>query len=109
MKLSHQLYGTDGYYHHGILFFIWNVFFIGIYALALNELEKISGDQVPLRLLKWAGSNVTVVYIIQWIIIGNIATEIHQTQGFFQYLFWVFSVTAISLLLTWLYKRLKSY
>lgn len=109
MKLSHQLYGTDGYYHHGILFFIWNVFFIGIYALALNELEKISGDQATLRLLKWVGSNVTVVYIIQWIIIGNIATEIYQTQGFFQYLFWFFAVTAISLLLTWLYKRLKSY
>ena len=29
--------------------------------------------------IKWLGKNVTLIYIIQWIIIGNIATEIYKS------------------------------
>ena len=35
--------------------------------------------QVMIRYLKWLGKNVTLLYVMQWILIGNMATNIYKT------------------------------
>ncbi len=67
------------YYHHGILFFLWVVLFVCFYALCLNELTNLAGNTLVARYIKWLGKNVTLIYVIQWILIGNTATEIYKT------------------------------
>lgn len=96
------------YYHHGIMFFIWVIIFLFFYSFFINELNKLFGGAVLLKYLKWLGKNVTVIYIIQWIIIGNIATEIYKTVSLPLYLLFCFlAILFISSCLGYLAIRLK--
>ena len=67
------------YYHHGLIFLLWVISFLFFYSFFINEIEKRAGATILFVYLKWLGKNITIVYIIQWIIIGNIATEIYKT------------------------------
>lgn len=67
------------YYHHGIVFFIWVILFLLGYSFYANKLDELMGETILLRYIKWLGKHVTIIYFIQWIIIGNIATEIYKT------------------------------
>lgn len=67
------------YYHHGILFCAWTIIFLSFYSYFMNELNALCGESMFLKYLKWMGKHVTLVYVIQWIIIGNIATAIYKT------------------------------
>ncbi len=67
------------YHHHGLLFFLWVISFLSFYSFFIHEIEKMLGSTIVFKYLKWLGKNITIVYIIQWIIIGNIATEIYKT------------------------------
>jgi hypothetical protein len=55
----------------------------------------------------WLGKNITLFYIIQWLIIGNIATAIYQTQTLKSYPFWFAGIFSMTVLITWLVKRLE--
>jgi hypothetical protein len=37
------------------------------------------GGSFLFKYFKWLGENVTLIYVIQWIIIGNLATSIYKT------------------------------
>ncbi|MEI6436207.1 MAG: hypothetical protein WCP32_15330, partial [Bacteroidota bacterium] len=65
-----------------------------------RNIEKNYGDRLFFRLLKWSGRHVTLVYVIQWIIIGNLATNLYHTQGLFGYLAWFTGIIAASLLIS---------
>ena len=67
------------YYHHGLFFFLWVISFLFFYSFFINEIEKKLRSTFLVVYLKWLGKNITIVYIIQWIIIGNVATEIYKT------------------------------
>lgn len=67
------------YYHHHLLFCIWTLVFIAGYAFVLGKFEGLFPHHLFSRYIKWLGKNVTIIYIIQWIIIGNMATEIYKT------------------------------
>lgn len=67
------------YYHHQILFFIWVIVFVIGHAFFVNEINHYLGNTIVFKLIRWMGKNVTIIYIIQWIIIGNISTEIFRT------------------------------
>ena len=69
----------QSYYHHGIVFFCWTMVFLTFYGLLADALEKVAGNSIYFRYLKWLGKNITVIYTIQWIIIGNTATEIYKS------------------------------
>jgi hypothetical protein len=85
------------YYHHGIIFFLWVISFLFFYTFFINQIDKILGGTILFVYLKWLGKNITIVYIIQWIIIGNIATEIYKTvSNPFYLLLWFASVLLIS-------------
>jgi len=81
------------YYHHGLIFFLWVISFLSLYSFFINEIEKMLGTSIVFRYIKWLGKNITVIYVIQWIIIGNITTEIYKTVAYKPYL--LFSFIAI--------------
>lgn len=69
----------QAYYHHGAIFFFWTITFFLFYGFFINEVEVTAGTNILFRYLKWMGKNITAVYVIQWILIGNTATEIYKT------------------------------
>ncbi len=97
------------YYHHGFTFFLWVIGFMIIYVILINYMSKLLRNSFLIDYLSWTGKNVTVVYVIQWIIIGNIATAIFQTQNLVQSVFWFVGVTVISSLLALAYLKMKKY
>ena len=106
--ITHNLHGECGYYHHDILFFGWMIIFISAYMMLVFMIEEYFGKQPIMRFLKWTGKNVTTIYIIQWIVIGNIAAEIFQTQNLFEILLWFIGITIISSLLTFSFIKIKN-
>ena len=37
------------------------------------------GKYLVFRYIKWLGQNVTAIYVIQWILIGNISTAVYKS------------------------------
>ena len=93
------------YYHHSYQYFLFTINFI-IFWSELMYLFKPVSNSLFLRLIRWIGINVTVIYVIQWIIIGNIATAVYKTQNGIQLILWIFFIISLSILLTYLYNYL---
>lgn len=69
----------QAYYHHGLLFFLWTVIFLMFYSFFVNQLNILLGNFIGIKYIEWLGKNVTLIYVIQWIMIGNYATEVYKT------------------------------
>jgi len=54
----------------------------------------------------WLVKNTTSFYFIQWLIIGNIATAIYQTQTLSSFTLWFAWIFAITVLITWFVGRI---
>jgi uncharacterized membrane protein len=67
----------EAYYNHGIIFFIWMILFLAAWLVIVSRLALRSGRLTGF--LEWAGREVTLLYVIQWIIIGNLATEFYRS------------------------------
>jgi hypothetical protein len=95
------------YYHHSIIFFFWTLAFLGGYAFVMKEINGRFSKLGMIRYLKWLGRNVTAAYVAQWILIGNIATEIYQSISSPLYLaFWWIAVLVITTALVALYEKI---
>ena len=94
------------YYHHGILTFLWISGFIVLLGLILEMVQQEWGNSSLIRYIRWLGIRVTEVYVIQWLIIGNMATAIYKTQYLFWLFFWFAGILAASSILTYIYRRL---
>jgi hypothetical protein len=106
-EVSHNL---KEYYTHGIVFFFWALSFIILLASSLSLVDAEAGETVFLKYVKWLGKNVTVIYIIQWLLIGNIATSIYKTQSLAEIIVWFVGITLLTSILTLLWNRFrKSY
>lgn len=66
------------YYHHGALFHLWCLSFFVVWFLILYPIQRFLGETAPLLYLRWLGVNVTRFYVAQWLIIGNVATEVYK-------------------------------
>jgi hypothetical protein len=97
-RIAHNLPGAGGYYHHGILFFGWTLLFMVSYLVAMKLIELHYGDHFVARSVKWIGKQVTILYVIQWLIIGNIATVLYRSEDLFQVSAWVGIVTLATIL-----------
>jgi len=93
------------YYHHGVLFFAWAIGLSLVWAIIVNTLAKTIFDNSVNRYIRWLGENVTLVYIVQWLIIGNIATALFKTQTLLQSALWFIAVLTFSSLITWLVRN----
>ncbi|MBT3384138.1 MAG: DUF1624 domain-containing protein [Prolixibacteraceae bacterium] len=90
------------YYHHTFWFSLWAIGIIILWVVLLRFLLNKFPNTYAGNFLKWLGKNITLFYIIQWLIIGNISTAIYQTQSIDKYLYWFGGIFAITGLLTWL-------
>ncbi len=96
------------YYHHGILFFFWSVIFLGGVTFIVKRIENYLGKFKIIIYIKWVGLNVTVFYVVQWILIGNTATEIYKTQPLNTLLIWYLAIIVIVTALTIIWNRFFS-
>ncbi len=96
------------YYHHGILLMIWITAFLVVWTFTVHIVEGHAGTTMPVRYLKWLGRNVTSAYVFQWLLIGNIATEIYRTQDLTSSLMWFAGICAVTSLSVMVFAGLKS-
>lgn len=68
----------DSYYNHNFIFFVYSVFVLAGLIKFLKTLYFKFSENLLLNYIRWLGKNVTIVYIFQWIIIGNIATYLYK-------------------------------
>jgi surface polysaccharide O-acyltransferase-like enzyme len=93
----------ESYYHHNFYFFLWATSLTTIWIVLIQIITKKFENSLILKFLQWLGKNITVFYVIQWLIIGNIATEIYQTQNLSSFFFWFGGIFIITSLLSLLY------
>jgi uncharacterized membrane protein len=97
------------FYHHDFRFFLWTLGVVLIWAVLLKMLIKKVPSSKILNLLKWTGKNVTLIYVVQWLIIGNIATEIYRTQPIKGFIWWFAGVSIFCSVLVYLFELIKKY
>jgi len=100
------------YYHHSGWYILWALSLTTLWILMIRKLTvEITGSFV-LKVIIRTGKNITAFYVIQWLIIGNIATEIYGSQLLISFPFWVAGIFALSAALTfgyeWMINRQKS-
>ncbi len=94
------------YYHHSALFVAWTAAFLLLWTLALSALNKLAGKTAAMKYLRWAGKNVTTFYVVQWLIIGNVATAIYRTEAGWTLPLWCIGVVGVSSMLILVYRAL---
>lgn len=95
------------YYHHSTYFAIWVFGFFLFWFPLLSLLEEKIGSCGMMAYIKWLGRNVTALYVLQWILIGNIATAIYKTQTLVQLILWYVFILIIVSLLAFIYEQIK--
>ncbi|MDP6118224.1 MAG: heparan-alpha-glucosaminide N-acetyltransferase domain-containing protein [Planctomycetota bacterium] len=97
------------YYHHGSLFFVWTALFMAFWLISCHALSARLGNAQPILWIRWVGKNVTAFYVVQWLIIGNIATAIFQREKLIHCILWSICVITVSSLIVrlWLWLREK--
>jgi len=93
------------YYHHTFLFFIWTLGVDVLWVLLLWFLVQKFSEFPVVVFLRWLGKNITVFYVIQWLIIGNIATAIYQTQELSNYAYWLVPIFLVTIVATRLFEK----
>ena len=95
------------YYHHTFLFILWAIGLSALWALLLKFILKLFPEMSATNFFCYIGKNITLFYVIQWLIIGNIATAIYQTQTIGQYWYWFTGIFAASVMLTFLIDKIR--
>ncbi|MFH0759304.1 MAG: acyltransferase family protein [Bacteroidota bacterium] len=90
------------YYHHTFLFFLWTMGVVILWTLLLRFVVFKFPEFPLVVFLSWLGKNITVFYIIQWLIIGNIATVIYQTKELPEFGYWFGGIFLVTVGLTYL-------
>lgn len=89
------------YYHHTFLYSMWAMGVIAMWVMLLWLTYPFIVKYTPGKFMMWLGKNITLFYVIQWLIIGNIATAIYQTQSIDKYAFWFTGIFSATVILTW--------
>jgi len=95
------------YYHHDFLYYLFIINFMIFWSLLFNIITSFYKNYLT-DYIEWMGRNVTAYYVIQWLLIGNIATGIYKTQNSVQLIIWFAAIIAITSLLTFLWNKRKS-
>ncbi|NQU85115.1 MAG: acyltransferase [Mariniphaga sp.] len=93
------------YYHHTFWFSFWVIGIVVLWVVLLRFLLKKIPNTYIGDFLRWLGKNITLFYVIQWLIIGNIATTLYQTQSINSYWYWFGGIFMVTVLLTWLLEK----
>jgi hypothetical protein len=90
------------YYHHTFWFSLWVFGIVILWTVFWRFILETFPKTYAWDFFMWLGKNITLFYIIQWLIIGNISTAIYQTQSVDSYIFWFAGIFSVTVLLTWL-------
>jgi len=96
------------YYHHTYTFTIWALGLLLLWCALLYSISSKFADTKAVIFLCWIGRNITVFFVIQWLIIGNIATAIYQTKSMDYSIFYFLCIFAATVALTFLYQKAKT-
>lgn len=77
-----------------------------VFILALRCEDKLSGDNVPGRILKAVGSNTMSVYYLHWILAATVFEYLHVADGLLFNLIKAVLLTGICTLLSMLLKKI---
>lgn len=95
------------YYHHTIEFGVWALGVLIIWtSIFYLVVTKFQASRVE-KFLAWMGKNITLIYVVQWLIIGNLATAIYQTQALNRFPLWLGGILIITLVISWLLAKIK--
>ena len=97
------------YYHHSLVFYFWAVAFLMVLFFALRLFAPYFQSTIAGRYLRFLGKNVTAVYVIQWLIIGNVATAIYRSMPLWAGVVSFVSVLVITSLLVYFLNRYKHH
>lgn len=95
------------YYHHGTLYFIWCSLFLIGWSIVFYLFHHFMSTSNISRYIQWLGKNVTAVYVFQWLLIGNIATQIFRTQGLYQIEVWFIAILFLTSTLTYFWTKYR--
>jgi len=94
------------YYHHDFIFYLFVLNFMIFWTLLFDIITAFPINLIT-TFIEWMGKNVTVFYVIQWLIIGNIATGLYKTQDRIELIDWFFAIVILTSVLTFLYMKIK--
>lgn len=93
------------YYHHDWKYSLWIFQFLILLIFIFKCIQEYFGKSPMLIYIKWLGKNVTAVYVIQWLLIGNIATSIFQSQNELMLVTWFVSILFLTTLLVYFFEK----
>lgn len=96
------------YYHHNGWFVLWTISFLIVLIILSRYLMKFAGKNLLIRFLKWMGINVTAYYVIQWLIIGNVATAVFQTMHWSGLILWFVLVMSATGIMVFILEKLRA-
>ncbi len=96
------------YYGHNLLYFLWALVFLILWSAGVRFLLQITGNNYVTVYLQWIGRNVTAFYVLQWLIIGNLATSLYKTSTTGQLILWYTAIVIITSVLIWLYQIVRA-
>ncbi len=94
------------YYHHGIKVFAWIVSVTLGLAIFLNMFQNIQNGTFSAWVL-FIGSRLTRFYIVQWLIIGNMASFFYQELNLGMYFFGSLMVIVLTTIIIYLLRDYK--
>jgi len=103
IRIASNLYA---YYHHGFIYYLFVLNFMIFWSVLFQIITSFSRN-IFTDYIEWMGRNVTVFYVIQWLLIGNIATGLYKTQNSFQLIFWFVAIIALTSFITFLWNKGK--
>jgi len=98
-----DLQDLSSFYHHDWRVFIWSLSFTLGVLILLSFLPGLKKGAFS-AWIQFAGKNLTRYYVIQWLIIGNLASFFFQDLGLSAYFFGFFVVSAITTIIVFLLK-----
>ena len=104
IKIASNLHA---YYHHNFIYYLFILNFMVFWAILFQVITSFTKNYIT-SFIEWMGKNVTVFYVIQWLIIGNIATGIYKTQNSFQIIIWFLAIVIATSLITFLWNRIRT-
>jgi len=96
------------YYHHNYLYYLFVVNFMVFWSALFHYITLFPSNFIT-TFTEWLGKSVTVFYVMQWLLIGNIGTALYKTQNFYQLAFWFIGIMILASLLTMVYIEVKKY
>ncbi len=97
----------QAYYHHTFGYVLWALGLSILWMIFIQYLLKLFPGTRAGNFFCRVGKNVTLIYVIQWLIIGNIATAIYQTQTAGNFVYWFTGIFTASVVLAFSIENIK--